>query len=119
MSIDERRRASMHTAGSMPYNETPPNKPASSKATRKMPGNAYARMTGGPIAKTAARIRDLYLSDNAASSSSILSNGLSFDKVLKASWKKSTSETDAPAMLDPIAQNENISTRSVTTGPPT
>mmetsp|Transcript_23560 Transcript_23560/g.48324 ORF Transcript_23560/g.48324 Transcript_23560/m.48324 type:complete len:99 (-) Transcript_23560:286-582(-) len=45
-------------AGMIPYNETPPNNPASSKATRNISGKEYAKITGGPRASAAAKTRE-------------------------------------------------------------
>jgi hypothetical protein len=113
------RRERIDIAGIIPYRETPTSNPASSKATRNRSGNAYARMTGGPSARAAAKVRDLRLPVSPSSDNDGDGTYCPPYSMFIPSWKKLTSNTDAPAMLEPMAQKENISTKLYATDPPT
>ncbi|EJK48886.1 hypothetical protein THAOC_32280 [Thalassiosira oceanica] len=106
-SLNVLRRERMHNAGMIPYKDTPPRRPASSSATRKTSLKPKAIAQGGSRARMIATVRRRNLVPL-----SFCCNSLS------ASSTKSTSDNEAPVMLEPMALREKSSSKSPTTDLP-
>ena len=90
-------------AGKSPYKETPPSSPAFSSAPKNESGYLQASASGGAKARLAATAR--FPTPDGSPAPSPCAAGSRYEE--RASEKKSTIETAAPAMEEAMANTEN------------